>query len=114
MEEGFRELGMVPEATYMLGFAPPGAADGKFHKLKVSLTAAKGYSIEARLGYTCSARRALIEPRHGSNGLRHYHGPACLFHLGTMARSIRHHDDRAPSISAISTSNRTRIAGRRK
>ena len=52
MEEGFRELGMVPETSYMLGFTPPGAPDGKFHKLKVLLANKKGYSVEARLGYT--------------------------------------------------------------
>lgn len=52
MERGFRELGMVPESSYVLGFAPPGAADGSFHKLKVRLTVRKGYSVEARLGYT--------------------------------------------------------------
>ncbi len=52
MDEGFRELGMVPETTYLLGFTPPGAPDGSFHKLKVRLAANKGNSIEARLGYT--------------------------------------------------------------
>ena len=35
------------------------APDGRFHKLKVQLTAAKGYSTEARLGYMA---RAAEEP----------------------------------------------------
>ncbi len=49
---GFRELGMVPEAMYVLSFAPSGVvADGRFHSLKVRLTAAKRYSLQARLGY---------------------------------------------------------------
>jgi VWFA-related protein len=52
LDLGFRELGGVPETSYMLGFAPPGEADGGFHKLKVRLAAKEGYSVEARLGYT--------------------------------------------------------------
>jgi VWFA-related protein len=60
MERGFRELGMVPETSYVLGFAPPGAADGTFHKLKVRLAARKGYSVEARLGYTALAANSKI------------------------------------------------------
>jgi VWFA-related protein len=61
MEEGFRELGMVPETIYMLGFAPPGADDGSFHKLKVRIAASKSYSIEARLGYTARPPMADLE-----------------------------------------------------
>ena len=55
MELGFRELGMRPETSYLLGFAPSEGADGKFHQLKVQLAAKKGYSVEARLGYTATA-----------------------------------------------------------
>jgi len=50
---GFRELGMVPETTYLLGFAPSEVvADGRFHSLKVRLVADKHYWLQARLGYT--------------------------------------------------------------
>lgn len=53
---GFRELGMMPETMYLLGFAPSGvAADGRFHSLKVRLAASKRYSLQARLGYTASS-----------------------------------------------------------
>jgi hypothetical protein len=53
---GFRELGMMPETMYMIGFAPSGvAADGRFHSLKVRLAAGKRYSLQARLGYTASS-----------------------------------------------------------
>jgi VWFA-related protein len=50
--QGFRQLGILPETLYILGFVPAAAADGSFHRLKVRLTAGKRYSLEARLGYT--------------------------------------------------------------
>ena len=46
---GFRELGMVPEVSYLLAFAPD-APDGRFHKLKVKVNA-KGAAVQARPGY---------------------------------------------------------------
>jgi VWFA-related protein len=58
MERGFRELGIAPETSYVLGFTPSDAADGSFHHLKVQLTAKNGYVVEARLGYTASAAKA--------------------------------------------------------
>jgi VWFA-related protein len=52
---GFRELGSVPDATYLLGFRPGETdADGKYHTLKVhfaSNSGQGGYSIQARPGY---------------------------------------------------------------
>jgi VWFA-related protein len=53
---GFRELGMQPETSYVLGFA--GAGDGRFHKLKVGMSGVRGYQVEARLGYTALAADA--------------------------------------------------------
>jgi VWFA-related protein len=59
LERGFRELGMVPETMYLLGFSPSGVvADGRFHSLKVRLTAAKHDSLQARLGYTAASANA--------------------------------------------------------
>jgi VWFA-related protein len=56
---GFRELGMAPETMYVLGFAPSGgAANGRFHSLKVRLAAGKRYSLQARLGYTAPSANA--------------------------------------------------------
>jgi hypothetical protein len=44
---------------YVLGFAPSGgAANGRFHSLKVRLAAGKRYSLQARLGYTASSPNA--------------------------------------------------------
>lgn len=51
MNLGFRELAVLPEITYVLGFAPDPVPDGKFHKLSVRLTAANRYSVQARPGY---------------------------------------------------------------
>jgi hypothetical protein len=58
LELGFIQLGMLPETSYLLGFSPSGPADGKFHDLKVQLPGKKGYSVEARPGYTAAAATA--------------------------------------------------------
>jgi VWFA-related protein len=49
---GFSQLAAVPETTYLLAFRPDteGAAD-KYRRLKVRLTAGKGYYVQARPGY---------------------------------------------------------------
>jgi VWFA-related protein len=55
---GFRELGSVPDVTYLLGFRP-GDGDGKYHNLKVHLASNSGHSgyvIEARPGYFAAAK----------------------------------------------------------
>jgi hypothetical protein len=50
---GFRQLGMVPDVLYVLGFAPSDAVpDGRFHSLKVQLRAGDRGSVQARKGYT--------------------------------------------------------------
>lgn len=51
LDLGFHELGVRPEVSYLLGFQPEGARNGKFHKLKVQLTDPKNYSVQARQGY---------------------------------------------------------------
>ena len=58
LAEGYRRLGMAPETMYVLGFSPTGAADGRFHKLKVQLTAGTQYAVQERLGYMASAQDA--------------------------------------------------------
>jgi VWFA-related protein len=56
LDFGFRELGMVPQVTYLLGFDPAGvASDGKYHKLKVKLDAANHPFVQARPGYFAPA-----------------------------------------------------------
>ncbi len=47
---GFREVGLMPDVSYVLGFAPEGPADGKYHKLKVGVKS-KGTTVQARPGY---------------------------------------------------------------
>ena len=51
LDLGLRELGLLPEYSYSLAFAPPGAPDGKYHTLKVRLKQSRGYEVQARPGY---------------------------------------------------------------
>ncbi|MGO9272730.1 MAG: VWA domain-containing protein [Terriglobia bacterium] len=52
LDEGFRRVGAVPDAAYVLGFSPANLKpDGKFHSLKVQVVAAPGLSAQARKGY---------------------------------------------------------------
>jgi len=61
---GFRELGSIPEVTYLLGFSPEDASlDSKYHKLKVKLAASNSYTIEARPGYFAMRRTAPVEDK---------------------------------------------------
>ena len=48
---GFHELGLAPEVSYTLGFAPQGAPDNRYHRLKVRLKAKGHYAVQAREGY---------------------------------------------------------------
>ena len=49
---GFRRVGTPPEYVYLLGFSTGKLkADGKFHKLKVTVKEQKGLSLQARRGY---------------------------------------------------------------
>jgi len=54
LEMGFRELGMQPETSYVLGYVPD-PPDGKFHGLKVSLTSGHRGSVQSRMGYMAVA-----------------------------------------------------------
>jgi len=59
---GFRELGSVPEVSYLLAFRPDAAAfNGKYHKLKVRLSISNSYGIEARPGYFAPPKAAAAE-----------------------------------------------------
>lgn len=50
-----RALAAVPEASYLLGFSPPGAPDGKYHSLRTRVRDHRDYRIESRPGYYASA-----------------------------------------------------------
>jgi VWFA-related protein len=50
LDEGFRRTSSAPEFVYVLGFSPQ-KLDGKFHKLKVTLTGAEKFEVQARMGY---------------------------------------------------------------
>jgi len=52
LDEGFRRVGAVPDAAYVLGFSPANLKpDGKVHNLRVQLVAAPGLSVQARKSY---------------------------------------------------------------
>jgi VWFA-related protein len=52
LDVGMGQALAVPSVTYMLGFAPQNpVADGKFHKLKVTVAHEKKYKVQARDGY---------------------------------------------------------------
>ena len=48
---GLKELLSPPAVSYLLGFTPDEAHDGRYHSLKIRLPGRKGYSIDARPGY---------------------------------------------------------------
>jgi VWFA-related protein len=52
LEGGLKQLGMVPDVAYVLGFSPQNQKmDGHFHTIKVTLANKQKYSIQARRGY---------------------------------------------------------------
>ena len=57
---GLREM-MAPAATYLIGFAPDAAGDGKYHRLKVRVTAPGHFDIQARPGYVALKEQAETE-----------------------------------------------------
>ncbi len=63
LTNGFRLAGATPEVSYMLGFHRRNdPADGKFHKLKVSLVNTKPYIVQARTGYFAPPKAAAAAP----------------------------------------------------
>jgi VWFA-related protein len=58
---GIREM-MAPEVTYLIGFAPDESPDGKYHKLKVRVTAGKSVDVQARPGYMALAAKEEERP----------------------------------------------------
>ena len=52
VDAAMREAGAAPEVSYVLGFAPQNLKfDGRFHTLKVALTAKEKFNVQARHGY---------------------------------------------------------------
>jgi VWFA-related protein len=63
LTHGFRDLAAAPAVSYLLGYAPQDVpADGKFHTLKVKVTAKGHYAIEARRGYFAPTKAQLDAP----------------------------------------------------
>jgi VWFA-related protein len=58
LDAGFRTVGAVPAASYLLGFVPQNLKyDGRFHSLKVTVASKAKLSVQARHGF--------FAPRHG-------------------------------------------------
>jgi len=56
LDAGFRKVGSLPAVYYVLGFSPSHLKyDGRFHPLKVSLTARSHFTLQARRGYFAPA-----------------------------------------------------------
>jgi VWFA-related protein len=61
VDEAMRQAGAAPAVSYLLGFSPQNLKiDGRYHPLKVALTAKEKYSIQARHGYY--APRTIADP----------------------------------------------------
>ncbi len=65
LDLGFRKIGMMPEVSYLLGFSPQEAPNGKYHGLKVRLKSRSDYVIQARPGYWAVAQNQQEPPDHG-------------------------------------------------
>ena len=61
VDEAMREAGAAPAVSYVLGFSPQNLKfDGRFHTLRVALTAKEKFTIQARHGYF--APRSAADP----------------------------------------------------
>ncbi|MGB2642470.1 MAG: VWA domain-containing protein [Candidatus Acidiferrum sp.] len=60
LDLGFRQLGLVPACTYLVGFTP--AEDGKYHKIKVELRNKAREFAQVRPGYFAPAPGAAEQP----------------------------------------------------
>ncbi|MFZ0321699.1 MAG: VWA domain-containing protein [Candidatus Sulfotelmatobacter sp.] len=58
IEEGFRQVAAAPEYSYVLAFAPHDVPfDGRFHKLKVTVSGGQKLTVQAREGYYAPHKR---------------------------------------------------------
>jgi hypothetical protein len=60
LDFGFRQLGLLPACTYLLGFTP--AEDGKYHKIKVELKNKNHQFVQVRPGYFAPTTATVEQP----------------------------------------------------
>jgi VWFA-related protein len=66
INEGLRRVAAAPEYVYELGFSPKDLKqDGKYHHLKVALTASNRFTVTARDGYFAPAHA--VDPAQAEN-----------------------------------------------
>jgi VWFA-related protein len=53
-----------PEISYVLGFSPPGEADGQYHLLRTRIAGSRGYRVESRAGYFAAAVKRETAQHH--------------------------------------------------
>jgi len=103
---GLRELGLLPEYSYSLAFAPPGPPDGKYHTLKVRLKQSRGYEVQARPGYF-----AAVSPADPPPTARRIDEEMLFRNYGRGAPDVfRGARDHAPPVSPACTSCSTWIS----
>jgi len=61
LDRGFKELGMLPEVAYLLGFTPVDPPNGKFHSIKVRLTSGNRGTVQARAGYFSATEQEVAD-----------------------------------------------------
>jgi VWFA-related protein len=60
LDLGFRQLGLLPACTYLLGFTP--AEDGRYHRIKVELKNASHDFVQVRPGYFAPNKATIDQP----------------------------------------------------
>ena len=59
LAQGFVRLAAAPESAYLISFSPDSSTwDGKYHKLKVTLTSHEHFKVQARPGYFAPAKES--------------------------------------------------------
>jgi VWFA-related protein len=81
---GFRQLGLLPSCTYLIGFAP--SEDGKYHKIKVELKNVRHDLVQVRPGY--------FAPTSGTS-----HQPSALEKMEVLMRGSGERTDLPTTIS---------------
>jgi VWFA-related protein len=108
LPNGFRQVGSIPEVSYVLGFHPGEApVGGKYHKLKVTLSGSSPYVIQARPGYFASPP-GISEPMGRQEELdREVSGVSTK---ADFAATVAFRLDRAPAAGMVTVKTQIHVA----
>ncbi len=102
LDVGFRELGMVPEVSYLIGFSPEEPPDGKYHGLKVRMKSRNQYLIQARPGYWAVPKNLQKPPAQERKADREVMGTDVLSELPALiGSSPSKADNGEPALDAV-------------